>query len=174
MPYTPDAAAQQPPLAVPDQAYSLSTILNQERDVNSRSHGSALPDFTSDDMGDNYLGVASANGWPLPMTGTHHTLFGMHIDLRDFVPVDASVRTSAVSYKKFQEFAFMNSSRDPQPLPPHAQCRALCGWYFKVINPWLPVLHKPTFMAMVGHDRVVMASEHRGLLTPLGRPRLPG
>jgi len=75
----------------------------------------------------------------------------MHLDLKDFVPVDGDPRTEALSYQAFNQFAY--GGRDEAPvLPPYQQLRTLCEWYFKSLNPWLPILHKPTFFSML--DRI--------------------
>jgi len=134
---------------VTENAYSLSSILNAETDPKSPLRGSALPDFQSDQLGDNYLGVSSANGWPLPITGLHHALFGMHLDLKDFVPAGGNERTEALSYQAFHDFAARESSQEAPILPPYQQLRTLCEWFFKSMNPWLPILHKPTFFTML-------------------------
>ena len=108
-------------------------------------------------MGDNYLGVSSASEWLSPINGTFLALFGMELDLKDFLPDESDQASSVTSFKSFQELIFGRAPQEPPPtLPPHKQCRDFCDWYFRFMNCWLPILHKPTFVAMVRHTRTTL------------------
>jgi len=141
----------QPSNYTPDPILSLAAILNPINDDPRRIRSSALPDFKSDDVGNNYLGVGSVNEWPMPITGTRHALFGMHIDLKDFEPEHADERTRAMSYNSFYEYTLRGRQHQvkPPPLPEYRQLRSIVEWYFKSLNCWHPILHKPTFLEMI-------------------------
>jgi len=75
----------------------------------------------------------------------------MQIDLKDFVPEHADERTSAMSYNSFYEYTLQghHHRKNPPPFPPYPQLRSIVEWYFKSLNCWHPILHKPTFLDMV-------------------------
>jgi len=128
--------------------YTLAGILDQEADPQARTRRTGLKVFRPDSIGDNYLGVSAANEWPTPLNGTSLALFGMELDLTEFVPQDLD-HNLLTSYETIQKYALRTPALDAPPLPPYHQTRALCEWYLKFLNPWAPILHKPTLMAMV-------------------------
>lgn len=108
-----------------------------------------MPAFRADTVGDNYLGVSSANEWLSPIKGTSLALFGMELDLKNYVPDDEDEASALTSYAAYQELAHDTTPIERPPLPPYQQCRAFCDWFFKFVNSWLPIVHRPTFMDMV-------------------------
>ena len=110
--------------------------------------------------GDNYLGVSSADNVLSPMKGTALSLFGFQIDLADFVPPEVDESSSFDSYQSFVAFAFR---KDPKPdkvdLPAsYDECETFANWYFRSINPYTPILHKPDFMRLVSHRNQNLSS----------------
>ena len=101
--------------------------------------------------GNNHLGLSSCGGALSPMKGTSLSLFGFQIDLADFIPTEVDELSSFDSFQSFVAFAFR---RDPKPdkvdLPAtYEECETLVGWYFRSLNAFTPIVHKPDFMAMV-------------------------
>lgn len=129
--------------------YDLSDILNQVSSDKGKTGVSLLPEFRTGDVGDNYLGVSSANDSLSPIKGTSLALFGMELDLKDFMSVDAEGAAAPESYETFLDLMQSGPLQEAPPLPPYQTLRAFCEFYFVFVNPYCPVLHKPTFMAMV-------------------------
>ncbi|KAK3107954.1 hypothetical protein LTR53_017983, partial [Teratosphaeriaceae sp. CCFEE 6253] len=114
------------------------------------SVASLLPDFRPSAIGDNYLGVASENPWLSPIEGTSIALFGTKIDLADFMPKEPSRDATAMSYHTFFAHAFGKTQTTHAPdLPSYEQCRQYAEWYFRSIQTFTPLLHKPDFMQML-------------------------
>ncbi|KAK5110639.1 hypothetical protein LTR62_005679 [Meristemomyces frigidus] len=112
--------------------------------------GSLLPEFRSGCIGDNYLGVASENNWLSTKEGTSIALFGTKIDLADFMPPEPNAEATAMSYQTFLGYAFGGQRLQAIPeLPEYGQCRQYAEWYFRTIQCFVPVLHKPDFMYLL-------------------------
>ncbi|KAF2151671.1 hypothetical protein K461DRAFT_268814 [Myriangium duriaei CBS 260.36] len=134
----------------PDDPHSLANILNPAPDhLTNRTGSSVLPEYNPHSIGDNYLGVSSANEWPCPASGTLHSLFGMHLDLNDYVCSEDEEFAQPTTYESFFKYAYDERRTEPPPLPPYQQTRVMCEFWFKLGGSWLPVLHKPDFLAMV-------------------------
>ena len=104
---------------------------------------------------DNYLGVSSTDNVLSPMKGTSLSLFGFQIDLADFIPPEVNESSSFDSYQSFVAFAFR---KDPKPdkvdLPAsYDECETYAKWFFRSINPYTPILHKPDFMRLVSANK---------------------
>ncbi|KAM3424816.1 hypothetical protein BST61_g6797 [Cercospora zeina] len=127
-------------------ALSLSPQLHNERQT---PQGSLLPDFRSGCIGDNYLGVSSENSWLSPIEGTSLALFGTKIDLAEFMPADSDPAFSAMSYRTFLSHAFGRHQVFRPELPAYEQCKVYAEWYFRSIGQFIPVLHKPDFIALL-------------------------
>lgn len=114
----------------------------------------ALPPFRPGLDGSNYLGVSSANhGLLSPIEGTSLTLFGMQIDLADFMSEDIDGIASLTSYESIRDTVLKHDSPTP---PPHAdlprtyeECANYSRIYLATVNPWLPLLHRPDFEDLV-------------------------
>ncbi|KAH0269163.1 hypothetical protein KCU71_g19215, partial [Aureobasidium melanogenum] len=108
----------QPAYAWPQQMFDLSTILGADTHLDpskSRARASALPDYRNSSLGDNYLGISGANEWLSPIKGTSVALFGMELDLVDFVTNDNDEAFSPTSYENFLSIAFKSSQERPPP-----------------------------------------------------------
>jgi hypothetical protein len=119
----------------------------------------ALPAFRSGCTGDNYLGVSPGNSPLSSIKGTSLSILGMQIDVADFDSIDmdepnnSSGFRSALYNKSYQ--AFLQSTLGVNPklqnveLPSPDKGFQYAEWYFRALNPYMPLLHKPTFMRLV-------------------------
>lgn len=107
---------------------------------------------------DNYLGVSSAASRLSSIKGTALSIFGMKIDVADFESIDMDEPNTSgfnptlynKSYQAFLQSALnVNDQMEEPPLPPKDEAFQRIEWYFRVINPYIPFLHRPTFMALV-------------------------
>lgn len=148
MPYV--APGGSPAYGWPAQTFDLAQILSDSTDK-SRGRGAGLPDYRAGpgSLGDNYLGVSGSNEWVSPIKGTSLTLFGMELDLAEFITNDAQEAFSPTSYENFLQVAFGGHTYDPPSLPPYQECKAFCEWYFKAVNCHAPIVHKPAILDMV-------------------------
>lgn len=119
----------------------------------------ALPVFRAGCNGDNYLGVSSGNSYLSSIKGTALSVLGMEIDIADFTSSDMDEPSHSMfetelynkSYQSFLQSAHnVNPKLEKVDLPPREEGLTYAQWYFRVLNPFLPVLHKPTFMQLVG------------------------
>ncbi|KAI9823247.1 MAG: hypothetical protein M1826_000190 [Phylliscum demangeonii] len=116
-----------------------------------------LPTFRTGCFGDNYLGVASANANLSGINGTALSVLGMEIDVADFPSEDVDEPAAPLvpnlynkSYGSFLLSAFgVNARIEELKMPPKELGLTYVSWYFRAINPWLPILHQPTFMVLV-------------------------
>ena len=126
-----------------------------DHDVPSR-----LPEFRSGLAGNNYLGVSTGNSLLSSIRGTSMTVLGMEIDLADYMsadldepdPTPAGTRPPVYnkSYQAFVQTAFGTSPKlNKVELPPRSEGINYAHVYFRVTNPYVPVIHKPSFMATV-------------------------
>lgn len=119
----------------------------------------ALPAFRSGCTGDNYLGVSPGNSPLSSIKGTSLSILGMQIDVADFDSLDmdepdtSSGYRSALYNKSYQ--AFLQSTLGVNPklqnveLPGRDKGFQYVEWYFRALNPYMPLLHKPTFVRLV-------------------------
>ena len=118
----------------------------------------ALPAFRAGCTGDNYLGVSPGNSNLSSIKGTALSILGMEIDIADFDSVDMDEPDSSVfhaqlynkSYQAFLQSALnINPRIEKVELPQRSDGMTYAAWYFRVLNPYMPLLHKPTFMKLV-------------------------
>jgi hypothetical protein len=118
----------------------------------------ALPTFRTGCTGDNYLGVSSGNSQLSSIKGTSLSILGMEIDIADFSSndmdePDATVLHGALYNKSYQ--AFLQSALNINPriekpaLPSREEGFTYAQWYFRVLNPFCPILHKGAFVSLV-------------------------
>lgn len=113
--------------------------------------------FRTGSHGDNYLGVASGNSYLSSIKGTALSVLGMEIDIADFSSSDVDEPSSIFqpdlynkSYQGFLQSAYgVNPKIEKVDLPPREEGLTYASWYFRVLNPWIPILHKPSFMHLV-------------------------
>jgi hypothetical protein len=107
---------------------------------------------------DNYLGVFSSSSQLTSIKGTALSIFRMKIDIADFESIDMDEPNTSgfnpqlynKSYQAFLQSALnINEQMKEPPLPPRDEAFQRIEWYFRVINPYVPFLHRPTFIALV-------------------------
>lgn len=114
------------------------------------SQGSLLPDFRPGCTGDNYLGVSSGNNWLSPIEGTSLALFGMKLDVAELLPSESDPTAAPMSYQTFLLHALGKLHlTHPPPLPNYDDCKLYAEWYFKSVQIFIPVLHRPHFMKLL-------------------------
>lgn len=126
----------------------------------SRSNsGNRLPKFRSGLTGNNYLGVSTGDSLLSSIRGTSMNVLGMEIDIADYTSPDVDEPDPAQpehqpvynkSYCAFIQTAFGANPRLPKvDLPPRKEGLKQANIYFRGLNPFLPLLHGPTFMRTV-------------------------
>ncbi len=145
----------------PNEAGNVSNGTNiHQRPSNAAEEPShRLPDFRTCLAGNNYLGVSMGNSLLSSIRGTSMTVLGMEIDLADYISADVeepdpSLAGSQPVYNKscraFVHTAFGMSPRLRQvELPPKSEGMNYAHVYFRAVNPYLPVVHMTSFMAIV-------------------------
>lgn len=94
-----------------------------------------------------------------PVRGSKVSMFGFEIDTARFASADLDEPAQPLGkhdrlYNKSKTSVLrtaMGGQRPPDmpPLPTQATANSYVGWYFMVVNPYVPVLHEPTFKALV-------------------------
>ena len=130
-----------------------------------------LPEFRTGLAGNNYLGVSTGNSLLSSIRGTSMNVLGMEIDLADYMSADldepdpshASTRpVYNKSYRAFVQTAFgLSPKLSKVELPPKSEGLNYAHVYFRVSNPFLPIVHKPSFMATVR----IFASSNNDILS---------
>ncbi|KAI9845552.1 MAG: hypothetical protein M1837_004649 [Sclerophora amabilis] len=118
----------------------------------------ALPIFRTGCNGDNYLGVSSGNSYLSSIKGTALSVLGMEIDIADFQSSDMDEPSPTMfqpdlynkSYQSYLQSAFnINPKIEKVDLPPRNEGITYAQWFFRVLSPYVPVLHKPSFMSLL-------------------------
>lgn len=127
-----------------------------------------LPDFRSGLAGSNYVGVSTRNSLLSSIQGTSMNVLGMQIDLTDYASADLDEpdpsRTDAQpvynkSYRACIQTAFGSSPKlSKVELPPRKEGLEYATIYLTGINPYLPILHAPTFMETVSKFKIPFVS----------------
>lgn len=108
--------------------------------------------------GTNYLGVSSGNSRLSSIKGTALSILGMEIDIADFQSPDMDEPDSSTfhpdlhnkSYQAFLQSALnVNTKVTNVELPARTDAFRYVDWYFRTINPYLPILHRPSFIILV-------------------------
>lgn len=121
----------------------------------------ALPAFRAGCTGDNYLGVSPGNSNLSSIKGTALSILGMEIDIADFDSLDMDEPDASVfhpqlynkSYQAFLQSALnINPRIDKVELPSRSDGFMYAQWYFRLVNPYFPLLHKASFMKLVSQE----------------------
>lgn len=109
-------------------------------------------------MADVHLGVSPDQAPLSSIKGTKLSILGSTIDLGSFEAPDMDepapgVQAKSPLYNKSVQ-AFLQSCTNVNPqlhveYPPRADAFTYAEWYFLMLYPFIPVLHKPTFMNVV-------------------------
>lgn len=123
-------------------------------------HPPKLPDFRSGLAGNNYLGVSTGDSLLSSIRGTSMTVLGMEIDLADYMSADVDEPDPSLvgaqpvynkSYRAFVQTAFGTSPKLKQvELPPRSEGLNYAHVYFRIVDPYLPLVHRPSLLATVG------------------------
>jgi hypothetical protein len=108
---------------------------------------------------DSHLGVGSDNAPLSSFKGTQLSILGTTIDITSFdapdmdePPPDAKIAQPLYN-KSVQAFLQSTMNINPPlkdvPLPSREDAFTYANWYFVMIFPFLPVLHRPTFLKLV-------------------------
>jgi hypothetical protein len=141
------ASTDTQPSPVEQVTSSWGSLHQPKGEAAATTQGTLLTEFRAGCIGDNYLGVSSGNSWLSPIEGTSLSLFGATLDLAEFIPEDQV--DSGTSYQNFLDKAFVEKQKNAPPLPPWEQGKVYAEWYFRSIQPMLPILHKPHFMQLL-------------------------
>lgn len=139
--------------ASPYSSSQSQSVTAQQQETNMFR---ALPAFRAGCTGDNYLGVSPGNSNLSSIKGTALSILGMEIDIADFDSVDMDEPSTFhpqlynKSYQAFLQSALnINPRLEKVELPQRTDGLTYAAWYFRVLNPYMPLLHKPTFMKLV-------------------------
>lgn len=137
---------------------------------------SRLPDFRNGLTGENYLGVSSGNSLVSCIRGTSLNVLGMEINLADYMHADldepnpSDYEKQPMYNKSYYAFILTAFSAKPKPeevgLPSRAEAMKCVEWFFKVVNTYLPVLHRPSFMTLVCRSELFRSALALRLISP--------
>ena len=127
--------------------------------LHTSSHNAlSLPDLRTGLAGENYLGVSANNPSLSSTRGSKLNLLGWEINLSGFTSADSDDLNQPCleapsydrSYRSFIATAFGVSSKiDSVHLPPKEEGFRQASGYLHVLNAFLPILHRPSFMKLV-------------------------
>lgn len=127
--------------------------------ITTPSDDRSLPTFRAGNNGDSsYLGVSLGNSNLSSIKGTALSILGMEIDIADFESVDMDEPEPSLlhtqlynkSYQAFLQTALnINPRLDRVELPPREEGFMYAQWYFRVVSPYHPLLHRPSFFKLV-------------------------
>ncbi|KAL8889830.1 MAG: hypothetical protein Q9192_005958 [Flavoplaca navasiana] len=139
--------------------YPSTTPASSRRLSQTDCSVSRLPDFRNGLTGENYLGVSSGNSLVSSIRGTSLNVLGMEINLADYMHADldepnpSNYEKKPMYNKSYYAFILTAFSAKPQSeevrLPPREEAMKCVEWFFKVVNTYLPVLHRPSFMKLI-------------------------
>lgn len=113
------------------------------------SHTPVLPDFRPGCLGENYLGVTLKDDLS-PIAGTQLSLFGITLDLAEFIPAESDSHSDPLSYETFLRISLGTTPPATIPdLPALEYCKEYAKWYFNSIQVFTPILHKPEFFKLL-------------------------
>lgn len=110
---------------------------------------------------DSHLGVSSDSAPLSSIKGTTLSILGTTIDITSFDSPDMDepppgTPVGSALYNK-SVMAFLQSSLNVNPpignvdLPARQDAFTYAEWYFLMVSPFLPILHKPSFLQLVSH-----------------------
>jgi hypothetical protein len=109
---------------------------------------------------DNYLGIGTSDSAPLSsIKGTTLSILGTTIDITSFdapdmdepppgTPIGSPLYNKSVM-AFLQSVLNINPQLDNVDLPSRSDAFTYAEWYFLMVSPFLPVLHKPSFLQLV-------------------------
>ena len=136
-------------------------VKNYQQKPQSLSTGYFLPAALEPRPADSHLGVMTDSAPLSSIKGTQLSILGTTIDITSFDapdmdgPPPGAQITSPLFNKSVQ--AFLNSTMRVNPpldhvgLPSREDAFTYSEWYFLMIYPFIPLLHKPSYMKLVSH-----------------------
>ncbi|KAK4249004.1 fungal-specific transcription factor domain-containing protein [Corynascus novoguineensis] len=126
---------------------------------NNNSHGQTPWSLLSSRPKESYLGVSSDSAPLSSIKGTTLSILGTNIDITCFDAPDMDepppgTPIGSPLYNK-SAMAFLQSALNINPpltnveLPAKMEAFRYAEWYFLMIQPFLPILHKPSFMQLL-------------------------
>jgi len=117
---------------------------------------------------ESYLGVSSDSAPLSSIKGTTLSILGTTIDIASFDAPDMDepppgTPIGSPLYNK-SVMAFLQSVLNVNPrlenvdLPSRQDAFTYAEWYFLMISPFLPILHKPSFLQLVGYLVILVTS----------------
>ena len=109
--------------------------------------------------GNNYFGISSGNSLLSSVRGTSMNVLGMEIDLTGYLSADVDEPPSSSndqpvynkSYRSFIQSAFgLGPKLENVALPPRSEGLQYAELFLRITNPFVPLVHKPTFLRLVG------------------------
>jgi len=111
---------------------------------------SVLPAFRTGCIGDNYLGVSPGDDMLSPIVGTRLSLFGLVFDLAEFLPPETDPASDPTSYQTFLQLSVGKPVAQPKPpLPSLEECKMWAEHFFKTLQVFVPILHRPDFIKLI-------------------------
>jgi hypothetical protein len=112
-----------------------------------------LPTFKPTCIGDNYLGVSSADSLLSPIKGTSLSVFGTEIDITDFVEGEADYENSVLSYGHFLDVVLGHDPNvEPLHFPDYQKLTEYATWYLRSLNPYTMILDRKDFTQLVSYS----------------------
>lgn len=102
--------------------------------------------------GTHYLGISSGSSYLSSIKASALSLLGIDIDLSDLDPSEPSHPSNAndESFSSCLSTIFnVNPNVPKMELPPRDEAFQYVDWFFIISHPYLPILHRPTFITMV-------------------------
>lgn len=141
-------------------SHASSPEAPQESNELTGSHSSQVkPAFRAALTADSYMGMSAGEIRMNSLNGTALSIFGMEIDIADFESADMDEPNTKYApgqplyNKSYRAFLQSALGRNPKcgrvELPSREEGFNLAEWYFRRVNPYIPILHKPTFIELV-------------------------
>ena len=108
--------------------------------------------FRPGNTGSHYLGISSGNQTLSSIKASALSLLGIDIDLSDLDPSEPnnSGHANDESFSSCLATIFNVNPNVPKvELPPRDEAFEYVKWFFVISHPYLPILHRPTFVKMV-------------------------
>jgi len=101
-----------------------------------------------------YVGISASNSHLSSMKETALSVLGVNIDLSDLDPSEPANRSSSTrldeTYGSCLSTVFNINPNVPKPELPHKdEGMQYINYFFIISHPYLPILHRPTFIRMV-------------------------
>ena len=138
----------------------------------SSSDALGLPDLRSGLSGDSYVGASTKRSSESSERAPKLNMLGWEINIASFTAGglgrtrDLASRSHDTSYESFIATTFgVNPRFESVDLPSRQEAFRYADGYFQIINAFLPILHKPSFMALVSYSSPFLSCLSSPVLT---------